>query len=122
LIPISGVGSLTDNVNDSYVAYGVSVVSGTQSAVEIPVPKGGTLSNLHVHLTAAPGAGGKWTFTVNKNGSASALSCFIQNAGTTCNDSSLVTVVDGDTIDLHVAPFSTPTVTTIVSWSATITP
>lgn len=116
-----GLGTLTDNVNDSYSAVGTSFISGTENIVELPVPTGGTISNLHVVLTAAPGSGSSWTLTLNKNGAASALSCSIANAQTTCNDASLVTVVDGDVIDLHIAPFTTPTLATI-KWSATITP
>jgi hypothetical protein len=118
---LPGIGALTDNTNDSYVAWGVSLVSGTESTVKIPPLFGGTLSDLRVELTTAPGTGASWTLTVDKNGSATALSCTIPVAATTCGDASLVTVVAGDTLDLDVTPFGAPALTAI-KWSATITP
>jgi hypothetical protein len=96
-------------------------ISGTESTVEIPFPHSGTVSNLQVYITTAPGGGGSWTLTVDKNGTATALQCSISGAGTTCSDSSLVTIVAGDKIDLDVTPFGSPALTTI-SWSATVTP
>jgi hypothetical protein len=99
----------------------VSLISGTENNVEIAVPQGGTVSNLQVRLTTAPGAGASWTLTIDKNGGATALTCSIAGVATTCSDASTVTFVNGDTIDLDVTPFSTPALATI-SWSATITP
>jgi hypothetical protein len=106
------------------MAWGSSVISPTEDAtVQIPIGSGySTITDLQVFVSTAPGTGSSWTLTVDKNGSATALSCFIQDTATSCSDAgSQVAVVAGDTIDLHVAPFSSPALTTI-SWSAKLTP
>lgn len=117
----AGGGHLTDNVNDSYVAWGQFSVSGTEINAEIPVPVGGTFSDLQVHLSTAPGTGASWTLTVDKNESATALTCSVTGAATSCTDSSRVAVVPGDLIDLDVTPFGRPALA-LITWSASITP
>ena len=117
---LSGGGNLTDNTNDSYVAWGSFLVASKESTVAIPVPFGGTVSNLQVVVTAAPGTGASWTFTVDKNGSATVLACSIAGVATTCSDASLLAVGAGDNVDLDVTPFHTPALATI-AWSVTIT-
>ena len=120
---VSGGGALTDNANDSYVAWGVALVSATELPVAIPLPPGySTITDLQVHLTTAPGSGASWTLTVDKNGSATALSCSIVGAATACSDSSLVAVANGGTIDLDVTPFSSPARSRFIAWSATLLP
>jgi hypothetical protein len=113
---------VTNNASDSYIAYGSMTVSGTESNVETPLPIGGTLSDLQVRVTTAPGVGASWTFTADINGTGTALFCSIAGAATTCSDSSAVTVVQGDTLDLDATPFSAPSVPTTVTWSVTVTP
>jgi hypothetical protein len=82
---------------------------------------GSTLTDLQVSLGTAPGAGATWTFTIDKNGAPTGLSCFVTSAGTSCSDLSLVTVNPGDKISLDVTPTGSPALTT-VSWSAKIAP
>ena len=117
----AGGGTLTDNVNDSYVAWGQFSVSGKEWKVAIPVPVGGTFSDLQVFVSTAPGTGASWTLTVDKNRSVTVLTCSVAGAARSCNDSSLVPVVPGDQIDLGVTPFGTPELAEI-TWSARITP
>jgi hypothetical protein len=115
-----GGGALTDNTNPSYV--GSATVSGTESTVQIPLPPGySTITDLQVFVATAPGTGTSWTITVDKNGSASALSCSVAGTGQTCSDSSLVAVTAGDLIDLKVTPFTSPALTTI-TWTAKLLP
>jgi len=118
---LDGAGALTDNANDSYVAWGEMSVSGTESDVEIPVPVGGTLSNLRVLVDTAPRTVAGWTLTVDRNESATALSCSIAGLATSCGDWSVVAVVVGDKLDLRVKPFGTPELAK-TTWSVTITP
>ena len=118
---LSGGGTLADNTNDSYVAWGSFAVSSTESTVAIPVPFGGTLTDLHVSVATAPGTGASWTLTVDKNESATALTCSIAGVATSCSDMSLVAVAVADKIDLAVTPFGTPALATVI-WSATIRP
>jgi hypothetical protein len=119
---LAGGGALTDNATDSYVAWGSFLVSGTESAVAIPLPPvGRTLSNLKVSVSKAPRTGASWTFTVDKNKSATVLTCSVGGAATSCSDSSLLAVVTGDKLDLRVTPFGKPALATI-TWSVTIAP
>jgi hypothetical protein len=74
-----------------------------------------------VFVTTAPGTGASWTLTVDKNGTATPLSCAIAGVATTCNDSSVPAVVAGDKIDLDVTPFGSPALTNI-TWSAKLLP
>jgi hypothetical protein len=113
---LAGFGALTDNRNDSYAAYGMALVSGKESTVRIPVPRGHTLTDLHVRMATAPGSGASWTFTTDKNGVRTALSCSIARAATSCSDASMVSIVAGDTIDLDITPFGSPALAN-VSWS-----
>jgi hypothetical protein len=118
---LQGLGALTDNARHSYVAYGAAFVSGKESNVELPVPVGGTLSELHVLGTAAPGAGASWTPTVDRNGTPTTLTCSIAGPARSCTDSSRVALAFGDKLDLEVTPFGKPVLTKIL-WSAKITP
>ena len=118
---LQGGGALTDNAKDSYVAWGSFDVSSTERTVAIPVPFGGTLTDLHVSVATAPGTGASWTFTVDKNGSATVLTCSITGVATTCTDASLLAVVKGDKIDLAVKPFGAPALATI-TWSVRLLP
>lgn len=119
---LSGGGTLTDNRDDSYVAWGSFLISGRESTVWIPLPSGfSAITDLQAVVTTAPGNGASWTLTVDKNGSATALSCSIGGAATTCNDGSIVAVTRGDLIDLRVTPFGTPALADI-HWSAKLTP
>src|SRR5438093_7901021 len=100
-------------------ARGALLHEPTVTMVEIPIGVTGTLSNLYVTLTTAPGAGQSWVLTVDVNGTATALTCTITNTNTTCSDASLVSVTAGDTVDLDVSPVGSPAVTTRIAESAT---
>ncbi len=121
---MSGGGSLTDNSSDSYVAWGtISGVSATEGPVEFPLPPGySSVTDLQVHVTTAPGGGAQWTLTVDKNGTATALTCTIAGAAQNCSDPSVVAVSAGDLIDLDVTPTGSPAVPTNISWSAKLLP
>lgn len=59
--------------------------------------------NFYVRLSAAPGSGLTFTFTLDKNGSPGAVTCAISGTtATTCSDTThSVTYAQGDTIDLR---------------------
>ena len=70
-----------------------------------------TLKKLYVLLSAAPGAGNKYTFTVRIAGASSNVVAEVADAATTGNSSALTdTVANDDYVDLQVVPTSTPTV------------
>ena len=78
-------------------------------AVTAIVTTPGTISNLRMVLSAAPGAGKTWTFAVRKNGVDTALTVAITGTATTGSDTTNpVTVVAGDVVSFHATPTSNP--------------
>ncbi len=68
-----------------------------------------TLRNLYVRLSAAPGAGKSWVFTVRKNGADTNLSVTISGTDTTGNDTSnSVDFSDDDYMTMQCTPSGTP--------------
>jgi len=73
-------------------------------------PCAGTIKNLYVKLTGAPGAGKSYTFTLCVNGTPSALTCTIADTDTTGSDvTNTVSVSAGGTLSLVVVPSGSPT-------------
>lgn len=78
-----------------------------------------TLANLYIVLAVAPGVGNSQTFTVYKNGSATALSVTISDAATSGNNTSdSIEYSDDDTLSLAIIPGTTPAITT-AGWGCT---
>ena len=100
------IGGFEDNLNPAAVEYN-AVMGGYQwNAVENQVwqviPTGGTIDSLFVELSAAPGAGDSYTFTLMVNGAPSALALTISGAvDTTGNASSAIALVAGDTVSIR---------------------
>ncbi|GAI74804.1 unnamed protein product, partial [marine sediment metagenome] len=68
-----------------------------------------TLKNLYLKLSAAPGAGTSYAFTLRQNEGSSTLTCTVANANTTANDLvNTVAISDGDTVDIMVVPSGFP--------------
>lgn len=69
----------------------------------------GSIKNLHVLLTAAPGVGASYTLTLRVNGVSTALTCTVAGAATTCSDLvNSVVVAAGDRITLECSPTNNP--------------
>jgi hypothetical protein len=70
-----------------------------------------TFKKLYMLLSAAPGAGNSYTFTVRNEGASTGLTVAISGTDTTGNDvAHTASIADGDSVDLMVVPDSTPTV------------
>lgn len=98
---------ITGNVAaDTYAPPG----SGSGSAsdnLRVPLPMAGTVKNLFVRLSSAPGSGKTLTATVFKNGAATTLTCDITGTAVANSDTThTFTVVAGDTISLHITTTS----------------
>lgn len=92
----------TDATYNKINATSSSSWSSNISLREIPVSGPCTLSNLNMALDVAPGAGTSYTFTVVKNGIATALAVTIADANTSAaNSSDTVSCVAGDKIVLQ---------------------
>ncbi len=98
-------------------------VSSSRSQVAQRMPMAGTLSQLGVTLTAAPGdKGDTWVFAVDVNGTPSGVTCSIidTNSTTTCSDAThTVTFQKGDTLTLRSSPSNGPA-TTQLRWTALV--
>ena len=83
--------------------------SGTEFFAETVFPISGTLRNLYVEVSTAPGGGNSRTFTVRKNSTSTALTCTIAGAATSCSDLvNTVTIAAGDTAVLQHTPSGSP--------------
>lgn len=101
----------------NYMFFGAPSSSGTWQATEASIsgimPTNGTISDLRVE-GAAPGAAKSVTWTVYKNGSATALTCQMTGSGsgagiTFCSDTAnSVSLSAGDTLSLESAVSGTP--------------
>jgi hypothetical protein len=80
---------------------------------------GGTLSNFTVTISGSPGGGNSYAFTLMVNGSATGISCTINQPNTSCTDATAPTslvLAPGDTVNVQAVPAGPPT-----ARSATVT-
>jgi hypothetical protein len=81
---------------------GVGSCSATQAPVEQVVPVSGTLRNLYVHLSAAPGVGVHETWAIIVNNAGTFLFCDIDNLATSCSNTTISFPLSaGDTVTLE---------------------
>lgn len=85
-----------------------SADTGRRAKVTTP----GVIKNLYVQLNAvAPGAGKSYTYTIMKNGVATALQVVISDTNTSgSNTTDSVAVAAGDNISVRITPSGTPAV------------
>lgn len=88
---------------------------GTESAQRLDWNIDATITALYIQLSAAPGAGNSWAFTIMKNGSAVAASTVtIADAATSGNVTGLtIDVAPGDLFSLRAVPTSGPASATL---------
>lgn len=86
--------------------------SGTATNFDQLVTSAGTLQNLRVLLTVAPGSGKSYTVTLYKNGSSTALTVTVSDLATTGSDTThTVSVAAGDKLRIEYTTSGTPTST-----------
>src|SRR5689334_12075093 len=96
--------------------------TGTEGFRATPIGGALTLSNFYMLLDVAPGAGTSYTFTVMKNGSATALTVTISDAATTATDSThSVSFAAGDTVSIQSQPTGAVATTNLQSWNFLVT-
>lgn len=115
----SGVPSVSATNYTSINSSLTNTWNSTYAARSTIVTEAFTLTGLYVLLTAPPNTGKSYTFTVYKNGVATALTLTISGAAVTNTDSThSVTFAAGDTIALaSVSPSGTPDATGIMYWN-----
>jgi hypothetical protein len=86
--------------------------SGTASANYAICPCDGTFGNFHIRLSAAPGSGKSYTFTVRKNGSDTAMVVTIADSATEGTYSGTISVAEFDYFNLKVVASGSPAAAT----------
>ena len=104
----TGTNALATSGTEYLSISGVATKQATSFDMEIVIPTGGTLKNLYVSLSAAPGAGTTRVFTVTGDGGS--FSCTVSGASdTTCNNtSSTITIAAGETYVITSTVTGTP--------------
>jgi hypothetical protein len=83
-------------------------ITATEATIQTVMSGTGTVSNLRIN-GAAIAAASSVTYTVNKNGSATTLTCTIAASTASCNDTThTFTFVDGDKLDYATTQTGTP--------------
>lgn len=123
----AALGGSTSNPSNSVSNYNGLQSGGSWNAAETkvysPVPAGGIFSNLYVVLVTAPGTGTSFTFTLMKNGVATALTTTVSDTATTGNDTShAVSVSPSDTVSIQTTPANTPLSTVALHWGLSFAP
>lgn len=115
------VGGVNDALSNAATEYNQVMGGGSWTTdvtlIDEIIPTYGTFSDLYFRLSAAPGAGTSYTFTLMVNGSASTLTTTISDAATTANDTAhAVAVAPGDNVSLRSTYTGAPG-TPWASWS-----
>jgi hypothetical protein len=98
-------------VANGFMGMFVSGSSTTEAQVQQPMPVAGTLKNFTIRLDAVLSGGTSITYTVRKNGVATALTCTITtaSAAVTCSDvTHTASFAAGDLISIGSARSGTP--------------
>jgi hypothetical protein len=113
-----------DNLAVSYNCTNATIFSSwtaNQSLRYIIVPGAMTLTNYYLQTDAAPGLGTSYTFTIMKNGSATALEVTIADTATVGSDTThSVSFAAGDTMTLRCTPTGTPALLNVQAWNALV--
>lgn len=124
--PILGGTNSSNLVNNAtrYISLHSAANAGAASTTygQTQSPHACTIDRLYISLGAAPGAGTSYTFTLQKNGSATDVTVTISDTATTGNDTAhTIDVAEGDLLCMVVTPTGTPTATT-AQWGIGVTP
>lgn len=114
---ITGCPTVALNALNSYYLYPLSIYDHWCATVghhELALPEGARAGNLYVRLSGAPGlaASGKaYTFTLFRNGVATALTCTVLEIATAAEDAiNVIDMEEGDLITLEFDPTNAPNV------------
>lgn len=117
-------GSNLTNSATRYISLHSAANAGAASTTygQTQAPHACTIDRLYISLGAAPGADTSYTFTLQKNGSATDVTVTISDTATTGNDTAhTIDVAEGDLLVMVVTPTGTPTATT-AQWGIGVTP
>lgn len=122
------VGSVSDSSRSATFAmgtFGEGSDTGDNSVLDDlwPVPRAGSVKDLHAYVDTAPGGGDSWTVAVRKNGSNTSMSCAISGSNKSCNDGShSVSFAAGDRLGVRFTEGGSAAGTKGSGWSACFVP
>lgn len=125
---IGGSNSTTHTTGTQYISVSGQGTSwnATEATRQAIIPTAGTFSNFYVSLETAPdnGVGTQSnTWTIKKNGVATAVTCTISEAAKTCSDTSnSFAVVAGDKIAIDMTVTGTSTTSVGQGWGIKFAP
>lgn len=121
-------GGGTSNLSTTLVNYyPIGGFDSNPTTIEasstVTVPTSGTLDTLYFQTSVSPGTGKSYTLALMKNDATTTLTCQVSSAQTQCppDTTHSVSVVQGDTIAISIAPSGTPTAA-VPSWSVRFKP
>ncbi len=116
-----GDSTVEDGMSSRFFGPSVDFFSSTETAIQEVLRSDGTVSDLRVYLTGAPGAGNKYTFTVRNDPAGSgaatstALSCSVSGNGigsSACESNGTAEFDAGDAISILATESGSPTTRT----------
>src|SRR5271166_2830732 len=107
-------GSLSTTTTN-YVTLGAgAAVNATETYLQVPIARAGTISNCRARLTASQTAGNGWIFTIRKNGTACAGISMACVGAQTCSDTSnTCSLAAGDLIDIQATVSGSPSTSAV---------
>lgn len=109
-----------------FLPASVTASTSAETNVSARMPCAGVVDQLYVRVQTAPGAGGDTlTFTINKNGSSTGLTCSIVDGAVTGNDTDTghaVTFAADDTISLTMTSSGPSPAYSATGWSVRFVP
>jgi hypothetical protein len=107
---------VNEKMGSRFFGPSIDTFTSSETAIQEVLPSGGTVSNLRVFLTGAPGPGNKYTFTVRRDPagttgpSNTGISCTATgNGSSTCEDVSSQKFEAGDAISILATATGSPT-------------
>lgn len=106
------MSAATSATQTRYAGF-ISIFTTTNdSSVLSVIAANGIIEGFYVYLSAAPGSGKSYAFTLQKNSSATGLTCTVADLNTSCSYLGTLSLSAGDTLSIKQVPSGTPTVVT----------
>lgn len=103
---------MSNSPSTSVVNYGAfsntTPIATNDTGVRNVAPIAGSIQGIIVKANTAPGGSASYTIAIMKNGAATAITCAVTGASTTCSSDVVVSVVPGDNFSIRFTPASTP--------------
>jgi hypothetical protein len=92
----------------NYFGFSSGGVTSSDVSVRSITSLNGLLEGLYVNLSTAPGGTASYTYTIEHNGSDSAITCTITGVSKSCSYPTSINISAGDSFSLKVSPSGSP--------------